>query len=124
MGRLLRNVLLDFAQFEREMTADRTRDKMHQRAQKGLWNGGNVPYGYTVENKRLVIQMTTKQPAFNSCFTALRIAPSLATSARRICIDVVGTPDRNKPWSKTALDSDSAKSDLFRRHVRFNEERL
>ena len=33
MGRLLRNVLLDFAQFEREMTADRTRDKMHQRAQ-------------------------------------------------------------------------------------------
>ncbi|MGC2064820.1 MAG: recombinase family protein, partial [Candidatus Acidiferrales bacterium] len=41
MGRLLRNVLLDFAQFEREMTADRTRDKMFQRAQKGLWNGGN-----------------------------------------------------------------------------------
>ena len=34
MGRLLRNVLLDFAQFEREMTADRTRDKMYQRAQK------------------------------------------------------------------------------------------
>ena len=43
MGRLLRNVLLDFAQFEREMTADRTRDKMYQRAQKGLWNGGHAP---------------------------------------------------------------------------------
>ncbi len=42
MGRLLRNVLLDFAQFEREMTADRTRDKMYQRAQKGLWNGGHA----------------------------------------------------------------------------------
>jgi len=56
MGRLLRNVLLDFAQFEREMTADRTRDKMHQRAQKGLWNGGNVPYGYVAENKKLVPQ--------------------------------------------------------------------
>src|SRR5271156_4774445 len=54
MGRLLRNVLLDFAQFEREMTADRTRDKMHQRAQKGLWNSGNVPYGYKDENKRLI----------------------------------------------------------------------
>ena len=36
MGRLLRNVLLDFAQFEREMTADRTRDKMYQRAQKAF----------------------------------------------------------------------------------------
>jgi site-specific DNA recombinase len=55
MGRLLRNVLLDFAQFEREMTADRTRDKMLQRAQKGMWNGGNVPYGYTAQNKRLVV---------------------------------------------------------------------
>ena len=37
-GRLMRNILLDFAQFEREMTADRTRDKMQQRAQKGFWN--------------------------------------------------------------------------------------
>jgi len=55
MGRLLRYVLLDFAQFEREMTADRTRDKMHQRAQKCLWNGGNVPYGYASENKRLIV---------------------------------------------------------------------
>src|SRR5579864_5499576 len=54
MGRLLRNILLDFAQFEREMTADRTRDKMFQRAQKGMWNGGNVPYGYLAENKRLI----------------------------------------------------------------------
>ena len=54
MGRLLRNILLDFAQFEREMTADRTRDKMQQRASKGLWNGGNVPYGYLNQEKRLV----------------------------------------------------------------------
>lgn len=54
MGRLLRNILLDFAQFEREMTADRTRDKMQQRATKGLWNGGNVPFGYRNEDKRLV----------------------------------------------------------------------
>lgn len=53
MGRLLRNILLDFAQFEREMTADRTRDKMQQRATKGLWNGGNVPYGYQNQGKRL-----------------------------------------------------------------------
>ncbi len=54
MGQLLRNVLLDFAQFEREMTADRTRDKMYQRVQKGLWNGGNVSYGYAAENKKLI----------------------------------------------------------------------
>ena len=69
MGRLLRNVLLDFAQFEREMTADRTRDKMYQRAQKGLWNGGNVPYGYAVDNKKLVINSKEAEFAFDSCFT-------------------------------------------------------
>ncbi len=52
-GRLLRNILLDFAQFEREMIADRTRDKMRQRAQKGLWNGGTPPFGYMRELKKL-----------------------------------------------------------------------
>jgi site-specific DNA recombinase len=54
MGRLLRNVLLDFAQFEREITADRTRDKMYQRVQKGLWNGGHPPYGYAIRDKQLI----------------------------------------------------------------------
>ncbi|MGB9762373.1 MAG: recombinase family protein, partial [Caldimicrobium thiodismutans] len=54
-GRLLRNIMLTFAQFERELASERTRDKMFQRAQKGMWNGGIVPYGYKAENKRLVI---------------------------------------------------------------------
>ncbi|KAA0271018.1 MAG: recombinase family protein, partial [Chloroflexi bacterium] len=54
-GRLMRNILLDFAQFEREMTADRTRDKLHQRAQKGMWNGGTAPYGYGKKDKKLVV---------------------------------------------------------------------
>ena len=53
-GRLLRNILVNFSQFEREMIADRTRDKMRQRAEKGLWNGGTPPYGYNRENKKLV----------------------------------------------------------------------
>jgi len=54
-GRLLRNIMLTFAQFERELASERTKDKMLQRAQKGMWNGGIVPYGYKVENKKLVI---------------------------------------------------------------------
>lgn len=40
------NVLLSFAQFERETTAERTAAKMRARAQKGMWNGGYIPYGY------------------------------------------------------------------------------
>jgi len=54
-GRLIRNIMLDFAQFEREMTVERTKDKMYQRAKKGLWNGGTAPYGYVRRDKRLVI---------------------------------------------------------------------
>ncbi len=54
-GRLLRNIMLTFAQFERELASERTKDKMLERAKKGLWNGGFVPYGYKRENKKLVI---------------------------------------------------------------------
>jgi len=56
-GRLMRNIMLDFTQFEREITAERTRDKMLARARKGLWNGGLVPlgYDYSPEEKKLKI---------------------------------------------------------------------
>ena len=47
--------MLTFAQFERELTSERTKDKMMQRAQKGMWNGGIVPFGYKPENKKLMI---------------------------------------------------------------------
>ncbi len=53
-GRLLRNIMLTFAQFEREMTSERIKDKFEQRAIKGLWNGGIAPFGYKRENKKLV----------------------------------------------------------------------
>ncbi|MHB1442052.1 MAG: recombinase family protein, partial [Candidatus Humimicrobiaceae bacterium] len=54
-GRLLRNIMLTFAQFERELISERTKDKMVQRAQKGMWNGGTVAFGYKSENKKLII---------------------------------------------------------------------
>ena len=53
-GKLLRNIMLTFAQFERELASERTKDKMLERAKKGLWNGGLVPYGYKRENKNLL----------------------------------------------------------------------
>jgi site-specific DNA recombinase len=54
-GRLLRNILMDFAEFEREMISERTKDKMLARAQRGLWNGGIATYGYTGHDKCLVL---------------------------------------------------------------------
>jgi DNA invertase Pin-like site-specific DNA recombinase len=54
MGRLTLNVLLSFAQFEREVTAERIRDKIAASRAKGMWMGGALPLGYTVVEKKLV----------------------------------------------------------------------
>ena len=55
MGRLTLNVLLSFAQFEREVIAERVRDKIAASKAKGMWMGGIPPIGYDVKDKHLVI---------------------------------------------------------------------
>ena len=55
MGRLTLNVLLSFAQFEREVTAERIRDKIAASKRKGLWVGGMVPLGYSLNDSKLSI---------------------------------------------------------------------
>src|SRR5882762_1470592 len=55
MGRLTLNVLLSFAQFEREVTGERIRDKIAASKRKGMWMGGVPPLGYDVRERRLVI---------------------------------------------------------------------
>jgi site-specific DNA recombinase len=55
MGRLTLNVLLSFAQFEREVTAERIRDKVAASKSKGMWMGGPTPIGYIVIDKKLII---------------------------------------------------------------------
>ena len=58
MGRLTLNVLLSFAQFEREVTAERIRDKIAASKKKGMWMGGRVPLGYDSRDRTLVINET------------------------------------------------------------------
>jgi site-specific DNA recombinase len=55
MGRLTLNVLLSFAQFEREITSERIRDKFKASKEKGMWMGGYVPLGYDVKDRHLLI---------------------------------------------------------------------
>ncbi len=55
MGRLTLNILLSFAQFEREVTAERIRDKIAASKRKGLWMGGPVPLGYEAIDRKLVV---------------------------------------------------------------------
>lgn len=55
MGRLTLNVLLSFAQFEREVTGERIRDKIAASKAKGMWMGGQVPLGYDLDDRKLII---------------------------------------------------------------------
>jgi DNA invertase Pin-like site-specific DNA recombinase len=55
MGRLTLNVLLSFAQFEREVTSERIRDKIAASKRKGLWVGGMVPLGYETEDRKITV---------------------------------------------------------------------
>jgi site-specific DNA recombinase len=55
MGRLTLNVLLSFAQFERELAGERIRDKFAASRRKGMWMGGTIPLGYEVRDRKLII---------------------------------------------------------------------
>jgi site-specific DNA recombinase len=55
MGRLTLNVLLSFAQFEREVTGERIRDKIAASKRKGMWMGGRVPLGYDLKDRKLIV---------------------------------------------------------------------
>ena len=55
-GRMMLNILITFAQYEREVITERVRDKMAASRKKGKWVGGSVPIGYRVENKKLVVE--------------------------------------------------------------------
>ncbi|WP_223425484.1 recombinase family protein [Tateyamaria pelophila] len=57
MGRLTLNILLSFAQFEREVTGERIRDKIAASRKKGLWMGGVPPLGYDVRDRKLVVNL-------------------------------------------------------------------
>ena len=68
MGRLTLNVLLSFAQFEREVTGERIRDKVAASKKKGMWMGGSIPLGYDVRDRHLQIneaEATTVRTIFN-----------------------------------------------------------
>lgn len=55
-GRLMLNIMISFAQYEREITIDRVKDKVAASKKKGMWLGGTVPLGYEVKEKKLVVK--------------------------------------------------------------------
>lgn len=94
MGRLILNVLLTFAQFEREMLIDRIRDKMAAMKRAGRWTGGSPPFGYDVVDGRLVInqvEAATVRSIFER-YLELRNGTALVSALRQEGI-------RSKSWT-------------------------
>ena len=88
MGRLTLNVLLSFAQFERELIGERVRDKIAASKRKGLWVGGPLPLGYTAVNKKVVV-VPAEAEAVRTIFQrylALGSIRALAADLDRRCI--------------------------------------
>jgi DNA invertase Pin-like site-specific DNA recombinase len=85
MGRLTLNILLSFAQFEREVTAERIREKVAASRKKGMWMGGYVPLGYDVRDRKLVVnadEAASVRRIFER-FVELGSATALARELRR-----------------------------------------
>ncbi len=83
MGRLTLNVLLSFAQFEREVTAERIRDKVAASKKKGLWMGGSVPFGYDAKDKALDINPDEAE-AVRTIFREYLVIGSVPKLRRRL----------------------------------------
>jgi len=97
MGRLTLNMLLSFAQFEREITGERIRDKVAVSKKRGIWMGGAVPLGYRVENRALQIVkehaefVRTLFKRYLETGSVVRLKAALDVENVRLPVRVVGT---------------------------------
>ena len=97
MGRLTLNMLLSFAQFEREITGERIRDKVAASKKRGIWMGGAVPFGYRVENRALHVVEEHAEfvrdlfKRYLKLGSAVRLKAILDAENVRLPIRIVGT---------------------------------
>jgi site-specific DNA recombinase len=97
MGRLMLNVLLSFAQFEREVTGERIRDKIAAAKKKGLWMGGTPPIGYELKGKKLLANQTQAQ-VVRHIFRRYAALKSVA----KLCRELKAHSYRTKPFTSSA----------------------
>ncbi|TPE52688.1 recombinase family protein [Amaricoccus solimangrovi] len=129
MGRLTLNVLLSFAQFEREVTAERIRDKIAASKRKGMWMGGQVPFGYRVEARKLVPhreeadQVRAIFEQYLELGTVPRLQVALERSGERTPIRVSASGKRSGGaiFSRGALDA-LLTNPLLIGHIRHRDE--
>jgi site-specific DNA recombinase len=101
MGRLTLNILLSFAQFEREVIGERIRDKVAASRRKGIWMGGPVPFGYAVEDRKLIIR-EDEASVVRQVFERFREVRSATVVAQQLKVEGV-ISRRGKPFDKGML---------------------
>ena len=95
-GRMMLNILMSFAQFEREMTADRIRDKIYASRKRGMWTGGPTPYGYKLVDKQLKVDPDAAE-AVRMMFRRYVATGSSLQVARELNESSHKRPD-SQPW--------------------------
>ncbi|TPQ52670.1 resolvase, partial [Prosthecomicrobium hirschii] len=101
MGRLTLNILLSFAQFEREVIGERIRDKFAASRRRGMWMGGHPPLGYDVRDRKLIINPAEAE-AVRSLFERFVTVGSATTLAKALVAEGV-TSKRGRPIDKGFL---------------------
>jgi len=101
MGRLTLNILLSFAQFEREVIGERIRDKVAASRKRGMWMGGVVPLGYDVNDRKLVIN-EPEAAVVRMIFRRFAETRSATVLARQLAKEGV-TTKRGRAFDKGAL---------------------
>jgi len=104
MGRLTLNVLLSFAQFEREVTGERIRDKIAASKRKGMWMGGRVPVGYDRKDRELIVN---KKEAAQVCHIYERYVALGSVAKLKQELDAQGIRSKDR-LSKTGKRSGNA----------------
>jgi site-specific DNA recombinase len=111
MGRLTLNILLSFAQFEREVTGERIRDKIAASKRRGMWMGGNLPLGYDARDRKLVINAKEAKTVrliyglYRELGSVRRLKEELEKRGIRSKLRVSGEGNRSggQPFSRGAL---------------------
>lgn len=106
MGRLTLNVLLSFAQFEREVASERIRDKIAASRRKGMWMGGSLPLGYDVKDRELVVNETearTVREIFDAYIRLGSVAALKAELSRRGIVSKHWMSTTGRTWGGVPL---------------------
>jgi site-specific DNA recombinase len=111
MGRLILNVLLSFAQFEREITGERIRDKIAASKKKGMWMGGPIPMGYSVQDRQLIVN-ETEAKSVRSVFDLYLEEGNVPALLERLVQERICTPIRT-----SAKGTESGGRSFTRGHI-------